>query len=57
MGVFMQAIPFNFYAILTLLMAGFMAITQWDYGPMLKAQNRAMKTGRDHPRGRYSDAQ
>lgn len=45
MGIFMQAIPFNFYAILTLLMAGFMAMTQWDYGPMLKAQNRAMKTG------------
>ena len=45
-GVFMQAIPFNFYAILTLLMAGFMAFTQWDYGPMLKAQNRAMATGK-----------
>lgn len=27
-------------------MAGFMAITQWDYGPMLKAQNRAMATGK-----------
>lgn len=45
MSIFMQAIPFNFYAILTLLMAGFMSISQWDYGPMLKAQNRAMKTG------------
>lgn len=45
MSVFMQAIPFNFYAILTLLMAGFMSMSQWDYGPMLKAQNRAMKTG------------
>lgn len=43
--VFMQAVPLNFYAILTLLMAGIMAMTQWDYGPMLKAQNRAMKTG------------
>ena len=45
MGVFIQAIPFNFYAILTLLMAGFMAISQWDFGPMLKAQNRALSTG------------
>lgn len=43
--IFTQCIPFNFYAILTLLMAGFMAVTSWDYGPMLKAQNRAMKTG------------
>lgn len=43
--VFTRGIPLNFYAILTLFMAGFMSITQWDYGPMLKAQNRAMKTG------------
>ncbi len=44
--VFMEGIPFNFYAILTLFMCGLMAITQWDFGPMLKAQNRAMKTGK-----------
>lgn len=43
--IFTQCIPFNFYAIMTLFMAGVMAITSWDYGPMLKAQNRAMKTG------------
>lgn len=45
MDVFIQGIPFNFYAILTLFMAGLVSLTQWDYGPMLKAQNRAMKTG------------
>lgn len=44
--VFTQGIPLNFYAILTLFMAGFMAISQWDFGPMLKAQNRAIKTGK-----------
>jgi len=43
--VFTRGIPLNFYAILTLLMAGIVSITQWDYGPMLKAQNRAMNTG------------
>lgn len=43
--VFTRGIPMNFYAILTLFMAGFMAMTQWDYGPMLKAQNRAMEKG------------
>lgn len=45
MEVFIQGIPYNTYAILTLFMAGLVSITQWDYGPMLKAQNRAMKTG------------
>jgi Na+/H+ antiporter NhaC len=44
--VFTQGIPLNFYAILTLFMAGYMAITQLDYGPMLKAQNRAVITGK-----------
>ena len=42
---FMEGIPYNFYAILTLFMAGFVSFTSWDYGPMLKAENRAMKTG------------
>lgn len=46
MEIFIQAIPFNFYAVLTLFMAGLLAFTQWDYGPMLKAQNRSMQTGR-----------
>lgn len=46
MEVFMQGIPYNYYAILTLFMAGLLAFTQWDFGPMLKAQNRAMKTGK-----------
>ncbi len=46
MDVFLQGIPYNFYAILTLFMAGLVSFTQWDYGPMLSAQNRAMKTGR-----------
>lgn len=43
--IFTQCIPFNFYAILTLFMAGLMAVTSWDYGKMLTAQKRAMKTG------------
>ncbi|WP_432403774.1 Na+/H+ antiporter NhaC family protein [Wukongibacter sp. M2B1] len=44
--VFTEGIPLNFYAVLTLGMAGFMAFTQWDFGPMLKAQNRAFSTGK-----------
>lgn len=43
--VFVGAIPYNFYAILGLLLAGFLAFTQFDFGPMLQAQNRAAQTG------------
>lgn len=44
-SVYVGAIPFNFYAILALIMAGFLAISQFDYGPMLKAQHRAATKG------------
>lgn len=40
--VFIQAIPFQFYSILTLIMVGFLTITQFDFGPMLKAQHRVL---------------
>lgn len=43
--IYLSAIPYNFYAILGIIMCGFLCITQFDYGPMLKAQNRAMATG------------
>lgn len=39
--IFVGAVPFQFYSILTLLMVGFISYTQFDYGPMLKAQRRA----------------
>jgi len=32
--MFLQTIPFNFYAILTLVMVAFLAITNFDFGPM-----------------------
>lgn len=44
--LFIQAIPLNFYAILTLVMCGYVCMTQFDYGPMLKAQNRALNEGK-----------
>jgi Na+/H+ antiporter NhaC len=43
--IFVKAIPFQFYSILSLFMIGFVCITQFDFGPMLKAQLRARKTG------------
>lgn len=41
--IFIGAIPYQFYSILTLLMVGYIAYTQFDYGPMLKAEKRAEK--------------
>lgn len=39
--IFMKSVPFQFYSWLTLLMVGYVAYTQFDFGPMLKAQKRA----------------
>jgi len=39
--IFVGAVPYQYYSILTLLMVGYLAYTQFDYGPMLKAQRRA----------------
>lgn len=44
-SVFVSSIPYNFYAIMTLFMCGFLSWTQWDFGPMLAAEQRAMLTG------------
>ncbi|MCD6434788.1 MAG: sodium:proton exchanger [Clostridiales bacterium] len=43
--VFVKAVPFQFYSWLTLAMVGYVAYTQFDFGPMLKAQKRA-ETGK-----------
>lgn len=45
-NLFVSSAPFNFYTVLTLVMCGYMAITQFDFGPMLKAQNRAKYEGK-----------
>ena len=41
-GMFLQAIPFNFYALLTLAMLLLLCIFKVDYGPMRKAELAAM---------------
>ena len=43
--LFIKAIPFNFYAILTLLMMLFLAITNLDFGPMGKYEKNAREKG------------
>ncbi len=44
--LFIEAMPYQFYNILMLVMVGFLCITQFDFGPMLKAQRRAELEGK-----------
>ncbi|ADB59963.1 Na+/H+ antiporter NhaC-like protein [Haloterrigena turkmenica DSM 5511] len=43
--VYLQSIPYNAYAILSIVMVGIIVITQRDYGEMLDAEYRAQTTG------------
>ncbi len=43
--LFIRAIPFNFYAILTIVMMIFLAVTNMDYGPMEKHERNAKEKG------------
>jgi Na+/H+ antiporter NhaC len=42
---FLQSIPYSYYPLLTLLMVYLVAGTGRDYGPMLKAEERALQRG------------
>ena len=46
MKAYISSIPYNMYAIFTLVFVGMIVITGLDYGPMLKAEKRAIKTGK-----------
>lgn len=41
MSLFIHAIPYNFYALLTITMLVFLAVTGMDYGPMKKHEDNA----------------
>lgn len=43
--VFLATLPFRFYCILTLVFVGLVVFTGRDFGPMLKAERRARRTG------------
>ena len=43
MSLFIRAIPYNFYALLTIAMMIFLAVSNFDYGPMKKHENNAAK--------------
>jgi Na+/H+ antiporter NhaC len=42
---FLEAIPYNFYAWLTVVMAGVTAFISLDFGPMAKAERRTRESG------------
>ena len=44
-ALFIKAIPYNFYAILTIVMMIFLAITGLEYGPMKKHEDNAKNNG------------
>ena len=43
--LFIQAIPYNFYALLTIVMMIFLALMKFDYGPMKKHEDNAKEKG------------
>ena len=43
MSIFIQSIPFNFYALLTMVMIVFITFLKLDYGPMLLHETKASK--------------
>ena len=45
LNLFIQAIPFNFYALLTLVMVVGVAVLRLDYGPMAKHEMNAIQNG------------
>lgn len=45
LNLFIRAIPFNFYALLTILMMVFLAVWKLDYGPMAKHEKNAVEKG------------
>ena len=44
-GVFLETLPFRFYSILTLCFVGIVTLGGRDFGPMLRAERRARRTG------------
>ena len=45
LNLFIKAIPYNFYALLTILMMVGISLLKIDYGPMAKYERNAMDTG------------
>lgn len=46
MYAYIRSIPYNLYSMFTLIFVGIIVISGLDYGPMLKAEKRALKEGK-----------
>ncbi|WP_373046005.1 Na+/H+ antiporter NhaC family protein [Vulgatibacter sp.] len=44
-GMFFAALPFRFYCMFTLIFVGVLVLSGRDFGPMLRAERRALETG------------
>ena len=44
-GLFLQTIPFNFYALAAIIMVLYLAVSNLEFGPMAKAEKRALEKG------------
>ena len=45
-GAYIRSIPYNMYCIFAVSLVGILVITNKDFGPMLKAEHRALKEGK-----------
>ena len=54
-SLFVSAIPYNFYALLTILMMFFLAFSNLDYGPMAKHEFNAVNNGDIFTTGKHED--
>ncbi len=54
-NVFLSTIPYNFYALMTILMVFFISFTGRDFGPMKKAEQEAMNGIREEGTESVSD--
>src|SRR5690606_24871545 len=48
-GTFLATIPYRFYPLLALVFVGMIASTGRDFGPMLRAEARALRQTPEHP--------
>jgi tetracycline resistance efflux pump len=46
LSVFLETIPLNFYALLAVILAGYIVLTSNDFGPMKRAEKRSLETGK-----------
>lgn len=50
-----QSCPYNFYALMTILMVFVISFTGWDFGPMKKAEEEAKTQMQGEPPGYNSN--